>query len=97
MGGFPRSSRSYVVLHLRDITIVAMGDDPAFRQQAHSKCLINYAASVNDLRMPPGNRLERLRGARDGQYRIRVSRGWRICFVWKDGDAFEVELAKHYD
>ena len=58
---------------------------------------INYAASINDLRVPPGNRLERLRGARDGQYSIRVSRGWRICFVWKDGDAFEVELTNHYD
>ena len=58
---------------------------------------INYAASVNDLRVPPGNRLERLRGTRDGQYSMRVSRGWRICFVWKDGDAFEVELTHHYD
>ena len=58
---------------------------------------INYAASINDLRAPPGNRLERLRGARDGQYSIRVSRGWRICFVWNDGDAFEVELTSHYD
>ena len=47
--------------------------------------------------VPPGNRLERLRGTRDGQYSIRVSRGWRICFVWKDGDAFEVELTHHYD
>ena len=36
-------------------------------------------------------------GLRDGQYSIRVSRGWRICFVWNDGDAFEVELTKHYD
>ena len=58
---------------------------------------INYAASVRDLRVPLGNRLERLRGARDGQYSIRVSRGWRICFVWKDGDAFQVELTHHYD
>ena len=57
---------------------------------------INYAASVNDLRVPPGNRLERLRGKRAGQYSIRVSRGWRICFVWQDGDAFEVELTNHY-
>lgn len=58
---------------------------------------INYAASVTDLRIPPGNRLERLRGDREGQYSIRVSRGWRICFVWRDGDAFEVELVNHYD
>ncbi|MDE2927559.1 MAG: type II toxin-antitoxin system RelE/ParE family toxin [Acidobacteriota bacterium] len=58
---------------------------------------INYAARVSDLRVPPGNRLERLRGDRDGQFSIRVSRGWRICFVWKDGDAYEVQLTHHYD
>ena len=58
---------------------------------------INSAASLHDLRMPPGNRLERLKGDRQGQYSIRVSRGWRICFVWKDGDAFEVELSNHYE
>ena len=58
---------------------------------------INYAASVTDLRIPPGNRLERLRGDREGQYSIRVSRGWRICFVWRDGDALEVDLVNHYD
>lgn len=58
---------------------------------------INYAVNIDDLRTPPGNRLERLIGDRDGQYSIRVSRGWRICFVWQDGDAFEVELNNHYD
>ena len=58
---------------------------------------INYAGSVNDLRVPPGNRLERLRGDREGQHSIRVSRSWRICFIWKYGDAFEVELSNHYD
>ena len=57
---------------------------------------INYAADINDLRIPPGNRLERLIGDREGQYSIRVSRAWRICFVWRDGDAFEVELNNHY-
>lgn len=58
---------------------------------------INYAGSINDLRVPPGNRLERLRGDREGQHSIRVSRGWRICFEWRNGDAFEVELNNHYD
>ena len=58
---------------------------------------INYAGSINDLRVPPGNRLERLRGDREGQHSIRVSRGWRICFEWRDGDAFDVELNNHYD
>ena len=58
---------------------------------------INYAVSINDLRVPPGNRLEKLRGDREGQHSIRVSLGWRICFKWRDGDAFEVELNNHYD
>ena len=58
---------------------------------------INYAASIDDLRVPPGNRLERLSGDREGQHSIRVSRSWRICFEWRDGDAFEVELNNHYD
>ena len=67
-------------------------------ERARSKMdRINYAASVNDLRIPPGNRLERLRGDRDGQHSIRISRGWRICFEWRDGDAFGVELNNHYD
>ena len=57
---------------------------------------LNYASSLQDLRVPPGNRLERLKGDRQEQYSIRVSRGWWICFVWKDGDAFEVELSNHY-
>ncbi len=40
---------------------------------------------------------ERLKGDREGRHSIRISRGWRICFVWRDGDAFEVELNNHYD
>lgn len=57
---------------------------------------IHYAASVSDLRVPPGNCLEKLVGDRAGQYSIRVSRGWRICFWWRDGDAYDVELNNHY-
>ena len=57
---------------------------------------LNYATDINDLRVPSGNHLERLKGDRKGQHGIRVSRGWRICFVWRDGDAFEVELNNHY-
>lgn len=69
----------------------------AVLKQARSKLdRIDYAARVEDLRVPPGNRLERLIGDRDGQHSIRVSRSWRICFVWRDGDAFDVELNNHY-
>ena len=57
---------------------------------------IQAAEKLNDLRTPPGNRLEMLSGDRAGQHSIRVNRAWRICFVWKDGDAYEVELNNHY-
>ncbi|WP_158046934.1 type II toxin-antitoxin system RelE/ParE family toxin [Skermanella pratensis] len=58
--------------------------------------LIDTAVTVEDLRVPPGNRLEALRGDRQGQYSIRVNGQWRICFVWKDGDAFEVEIVDYH-
>ena len=57
---------------------------------------IDGATEIGDLRLPSGNRLEKLVGDRVGQYSIRVSRGWRICFWWRDGDAYYVELNNHY-
>ena len=54
------------------------------------------ARQVDDLQFPPGNRLERLPGDREGQYSIRVNRKWRICFGFADGQAFDVELCMHY-
>lgn len=54
--------------------------------------LIHAARDVGDLRIPPGNRLERLSGDRRGQHSIRVNAQWRICFVWRDGGAEDVEL-----
>ena len=57
---------------------------------------INYAKELRDLNTPTGNRLERLVGVREERYSIRVSRGWRICFTWKDGDALNVDLNNHY-
>jgi proteic killer suppression protein len=50
------------------------------------------ADDLHDLRVPPGNRLEQLRGDRAGQYRIRINDQWRICFLWQDGQAWEVEI-----
>lgn len=58
--------------------------------------LIHAARDVGDLRIPPGNRLERLIGDRRGQYSIRVNDQWRICFVWKDGGAHDVELVDYH-
>ena len=58
--------------------------------------MLNNAATLNDLRVPPANRLEALKGDRKGQYSIRINEQWRICFRWNDGDAHDVEIADHH-
>jgi len=66
---------------------------PPVQHRALRKLLVLDAAeSVDDLRSPPGNRLEKLSGDREGQYSIRVNDQWRICFYWDDGDARDVEI-----
>jgi len=57
---------------------------------------LDAARTVDDLRNPPGNRLEKLKGEREGQMSIRVNDQWRICFVWIDGDAHEVEIVDYH-
>lgn len=54
------------------------------------------AAELNDLRQPPGNRLEALAGDRAGQHSIRINDQWRICFVWRDGMAHDVEIVDYH-
>ena len=54
--------------------------------------MINNAQDLNDLKIPPNNRLEPLKGKRKGQYSIRINQQWRICFLWTAGDAFDVEI-----
>jgi len=64
---------------------------------AHRKLVqIHYAQKLDDLRAPPGNRLEALKGNRRGQHSIRINDQWRICFVWKDADAHEVEIVDYH-
>ena len=58
--------------------------------------ILHAAESLEDLRAPPGNRLERLSGDREGQYSIRINDQWRICFRWSDGDAYEVEIVDYH-
>ena len=58
--------------------------------------LINAAASIDDLRVQPGNKLETLRGDRAGQHSIRVNDQWRSCFVWNDGGAENVEIVDYH-
>ncbi|MBL8894940.1 MAG: type II toxin-antitoxin system RelE/ParE family toxin [Rhizobiales bacterium] len=58
--------------------------------------LLEAATNLDDLREPPGNRLEMLRGDRDGQWSIRINRQWRICFRWVDGNAEDVEIVDYH-
>ena len=57
---------------------------------------IQNARDLNDLRIPPGNRLEALSGSRKGQHSMRINDQWRICFRWQDGDAHDVEIVDYH-
>jgi len=58
--------------------------------------MINNAKNLNDLRIPPENRLEKLRGDREGQHSIRVNDQWRICFTSQEGDAYDLEITDYH-
>ena len=58
--------------------------------------MVDAAESLDDLRVPPGNRLEKLKGNREGQHSVRVNDQWRVCFEWKDGDAHGVEVVDYH-
>jgi proteic killer suppression protein len=58
--------------------------------------MINNAININDLRVPPANHLEKLSGNREGQYSIRINDQWRVCFEWKNSDAFNVEITDYH-
>ena len=58
--------------------------------------MLNNALNLNDLRIPPANRLEKLSGNRAGQYSIRINDQWRLCFEWRDGDAYEVQITDYH-
>jgi len=70
---------------------------PSMQQTALMKLKnIAYAANINDLRVPPGNHLEALKGDRKGQNSIKINNQWRICFKWTDGNAHDVEIADYH-
>jgi proteic killer suppression protein len=70
---------------------------PALHQVAWRKLAQLHAATrLDSLRLPPGNRLEALKHDRAGQHSIRVNDQWRICFRWKDGDAYDVEIVDYH-
>jgi len=58
--------------------------------------MLDAAAKLDDLRVPPRNRLEKLKGDREGQYSIRINDQYRICFTWEDGNAYDVEVADYH-
>jgi len=58
--------------------------------------VLDAAEMLDELRVPPGNRLEKLKGGRLGQHSIRVNNQWRVCFRWRDGDAYDVEIVDYH-
>ena len=75
-------------------------DAPRFRnieRPARRKLLyLNQARNLHDLKVPPGNMLEALKGNRKGQHSIRVNDQWRVCFTWLEGDAYDVEIVDYH-
>lgn len=69
----------------------------SIREVAGKKlAILDAAGSLSELLSPPGNRLEKLKGARIGQYSIRINDQYRICFMWKGGDAHQVEIVDYH-
>jgi toxin HigB-1 len=58
--------------------------------------MLDAATELETLRVPPGNRLEALKGSRDGEHSIRINDQWRICFVWRDGHVYDVQIIDYH-
>jgi len=69
---------------------------PLQRAALRKLLLLDAAESLEDLRVPPGNRLEKLAGDREGQYSVRINDQWRVCFRWEDGHAHDVEIVDYH-
>ena len=73
------------------------GVDGQIQQRAREKLkYLDSAVDLRDLSVPPSNQLQALKGDRKGQHSIRINKQWRVCFTWKDGDAFDVEIADYH-
>jgi toxin HigB-1 len=71
--------------------------DRQIQQRARAKPkYLDSATDLRDLMMPPSNQLEALKGDRQGQHSIRINKQWRVCFTWRDGDAFDVEIVDYH-
>lgn len=81
-------------IHLRNYSKKILEE---IQRRAYRKLLqIDLMSDIEELRPPPGNRLEKLKGEREGQHSIRINQQWRICFQWEDGDAFSVEIIDYH-
>lgn len=86
----------------KEAEMIFKGQSPRRIPQELSKRILrrlidlNNAQSINDLRIPPSNHLEQLKGDREGQFSIRVNDRYRICFIWKYGDAYDVEFVDYH-
>jgi len=70
---------------------------PDLQRAALRKLLmLDAATTLDDLRVPPANRLEKLKGNREGQYSIRINDQWRVCFTWREGNAHDVEIVDYH-
>jgi len=92
-----------VIKSFRDRDTEALSHDrrvrrfDAIEKPARRKLImLNAVTNLDALRVPPGNRLEALKGDRAGQYSIRINEQWRICFVWRDGHVFDVEICDYH-
>lgn len=81
-------------LWLRHLT--ASYDPRILRVALRKLAMVDAALNLDDLRVPPGNRLEALKGDRSGQHSIRINQQWRICFTWTDGGAEGVEIVDYH-
>jgi toxin HigB-1 len=73
------------------------GLDGQIQQRAREKLkYLDAAANIGDLRVPPGNQLEALKGDRKGQHSIRINQQWRLCFRWSEGEALDVEIIDYH-
>ena len=76
---------------------VVRGLPAQIQKRARAKILaVDAASQLDDLRIPPGNRLEALRGDRNGQHSVRIDDQWRICFAWRNGEAWDVEIDDYH-
>ena len=71
-------------------------DEGTQRMALRKLLVLNAADALGDLGVPPGNRLEKLKGDRAGQHSIRINQQWRICFCWQAGDAYDVEIVDYH-